>query len=182
MGERIATSVELRHSPSEKAASGTIPTSTPSSESLRPTRSRLVDADQIGKDLVGVDDAAVAVAVDHEVAERVDQAAEALLAFLQLPHAVGEVLDLGAAMRGILRDDRGCATFGMECPGQHESPAMPVAKIPIARKAGAPVRWAIPARTRIATMVAKDRTRGTRLGISGCSDGAATRRRAGASD
>ena len=62
------------------------------------------------------------------------------------------------------------------------SPAMPVARSTDREKGGAPVRWARPARTRIATMVAKDRMRGTRLGISGCSDGAATRRRAGASD
>ena len=76
----------------------------PSSASVRPTRSPLVDADQIGEDPVGVDDPAVAVAVDDEVAERVDQAAEALLAFLQLPHAVGERLDLGAAARGVRVD------------------------------------------------------------------------------
>ena len=35
-GVRIATSVELRHSPSEKAASGTMPTSMPSSARVRP--------------------------------------------------------------------------------------------------------------------------------------------------
>ncbi len=34
--ERIATSVDDRHSPSAKAASGTTPTSTPSSDSVRP--------------------------------------------------------------------------------------------------------------------------------------------------
>ena len=59
----------------------------------------LVHADQFGEDPVGVDDAALAVAMHDEVAERVDQAAKALLALLQLPHPVGEVLDLGAAAR-----------------------------------------------------------------------------------
>ncbi len=89
-GERIATSVELRHSPSAKAASGTMPTSTPSLRERLSDEVALVDADQFGEDLVCVDDAALAVAMDDEVAERVDQAAKALLAFLQLPHAVGE--------------------------------------------------------------------------------------------
>src|SRR5690606_39626110 len=37
----------------------------------------LVDADQFGKNLVGVDDAALAVAMDDELAERCDRAATA---------------------------------------------------------------------------------------------------------
>ena len=58
-----------------------------------------VRADQIGKHLVRVDDAAVPVAMHDEVAESVDQTAQALLAFLQLPHAVGKAFDLDAVSR-----------------------------------------------------------------------------------
>ena len=67
---------------------------------MRPARSPRVAADELGEDPVGVDDPAVAVAVDDQVAERVDQAAEALLALLQLPHAVGQRLVFGEAAFG----------------------------------------------------------------------------------
>ena len=60
----------------------------------------LIGFDQIGEHLVGIDDVAVAVAMDDEIAKRVDQAAKALLALLHLPHAVGQRLDLGAAAGG----------------------------------------------------------------------------------
>ena len=59
--------------------------------------------------------------------------------------------------------------------------ATPVAASATTRKSGAPVSRATPASARIAKMVAKDSTRGVRLGISGASGGAATRRRADAS-
>ena len=59
-----------------------------------------LDADKVGEDPVGVDDPAVAVAVHDKVAERVDQAAEAFFALLQLPHAVGQRLVLDQAAFG----------------------------------------------------------------------------------
>ena len=99
-GVRIATSVELRHSPSEKAASGTTPTSMPSSASVCPGKLGRLAADKIGKDAIGVDDPPVAVAVHDKVAERVDEAAKAFLALLQLPHAVGQRLVFGDAALG----------------------------------------------------------------------------------
>ena len=77
-----------------------MPTSMPSSARRPADQIALIGADQVGENLVGIDDAAVAVAVDDEIAERVDQPAKALLAFLQLPHAVGQRLDLGAAAGG----------------------------------------------------------------------------------
>ena len=57
----------------------------------------LIGFDKVGENLVGIDDVAVAVAMDDEIAERIDQPAKALLALLHLPHAVGQRLDLGAA-------------------------------------------------------------------------------------
>ena len=109
LGVRIATSVELRHSPSDKGGVGN-DADLDAELGQRPAdKIALVDADQFGEDLVGVDDAAVAVAMDDEVAQRVDQAAESLLAFLQLPHAVGERLDLGAAAAAVLVEHRGRA-------------------------------------------------------------------------
>ena len=60
----------------------------------------LIGFDEAGENLVGIDDVAVAVAMDDEIAERVDQPAKTLLALLHLPHAVGQRLDLGAAAGG----------------------------------------------------------------------------------
>ena len=117
--QRIATSVELRHSPSAKAASGTMPTSTPSSESVSPDQIPLVDADQIREHLVGIDDPPFAVAMHDQVAQCVDQAAKALLALLQLPHPVGEILDLGPACRLAPVDDAGGAAVGAHREREH---------------------------------------------------------------
>ena len=65
---------------------------------LRPT-------DEIGEDPVGVDDPAVSVAVDDEVAERVDEAEEVLVAFVKLPHPVGHALDAGGGRGRVCRLD-----------------------------------------------------------------------------
>ncbi len=139
-GVRIATSVELRHSPSAKAASGTTPTSMPSSARVRPARSPGSAADQVGEDPVGIDDLPVAVAVHDEVAERVDQAAEAFLAFLQLPHAVGERLVLGeAALRGRV-ERRGKPAFGAQGERKQRQRARPMPKSAMGMRPGAPSR------------------------------------------
>ena len=68
----------------------------------------LIAFDKIGEDLVGIDDVAVAVAMNDEIAKRVDQAAKALLALLHFPHAIGQRLDLGAAAGGgLVKQGRG---------------------------------------------------------------------------
>ena len=71
----------------------------------------LVDVDEIGENLVGIDDVAVAVAMDDEIAQCVDQPEETLLALLHLPNAVGERLDVGAAAGGGLVDQGRRAAF-----------------------------------------------------------------------
>ena len=95
-----------------------MPTSMPSSASVAPGQIPRVDADQIGEDLVGVDDPAVAVAMHDEIAERVDQAAKALLAFLQLPHAIGQGLDSARLRTVVASTDAGEPALG--APGERQ--------------------------------------------------------------
>ena len=49
-------------------------------------------ADKRREYLVGIDDPPVSVAMDDEITERIDQTEEMLVAFVEFPHAVGEML------------------------------------------------------------------------------------------
>ena len=79
----------------------------------------LVCADERGEHLVGIDDVTIAVAMDDQIAEGIDQAAKTLLALLHLPHAVGERLDLGAAAGGGLVQKCRGAAFGTPVTQMH---------------------------------------------------------------
>ena len=142
----------------------------------------LIGFDQIGEHLVGIDDVAVAVAMDDEIAERVDETAKALLAFLHLPHAVGERLDLGAAAGGgLVEQHRGAvdAASGMQMHAQGRRGRWPAR--PRLMKIGAPVRCARPASTMMATIGQQRQAFAAwPIGCSGTSGGAAISRRAGA--